>query len=80
MNWDQEKNSSIEEEVHASFVEIKTNYWIRNFIKIELIKPSYIGKRYERASSGFILDNTLDPIPDNILDRSNINPFENSII
>nr|WNK76137.1 RNA polymerase beta'' subunit [Neoscirpus dioicus]WNK76156.1 RNA polymerase beta'' subunit [Neoscirpus dioicus] len=75
LNWDQEQNSSIEEEVHASFVEIKTNYLIRNFIKIELIKPSYIGKRYERASSGFIPDNTLDPIPDNILDRSNINPF-----
>ena len=67
LNWDQEQNSSIEEEIHASFVEIKTNYLIRNFIKIELIKPSYIGKRYERASSGFI--------PDNILDRSNINPF-----
>nr|YP_010251965.1 RNA polymerase beta'' subunit [Carex agglomerata]QTX08807.1 RNA polymerase beta'' subunit [Carex agglomerata] len=75
LNWDQEQNSSIEEEVHASFVEIKTNYLIRNFIKIELIKPSYIGKRYERASSGFIPDNTLDPIPDNVLDRSNINPF-----
>jgi len=85
LNWDQKQNSSIEEEeeevhaseeeVHASFVEIKTNYLIRNFIKIELIKPSYIGKRYERASSGFIPDNTLDPIPDNVLDRSNINPF-----
>nr|YP_010499236.1 RNA polymerase subunit beta'' [Carex littledalei]UWT58513.1 RNA polymerase subunit beta'' [Carex littledalei] len=75
LNWDQEQNSSIEEEVHASFVEIKTNYLIRNFIKIELIKPSYIGKRYERASSGFIPDNTLDRIPYNILDRSNINPF-----
>jgi DNA-directed RNA polymerase subunit beta' len=75
LNWDQEQNSYIEEEVHASFVEIKTNYLIRNFIKIELIKPSYIGKRYERASSGFIPDNTLDPIPDNVLDRSNINPF-----
>jgi len=72
LNWDQEQNSSIEEEVHASFVEIKTNYLIRNFIKIELIKPSYIGKRYERASSGFIPDNTLDPIPYN---GSNINPF-----
>jgi DNA-directed RNA polymerase subunit beta' len=75
LNWDQKQNSSIEEEVHASFVEIKTNYLIRNFIKIELIKPSYIGKRYERASSGFIPDNTLDPIPDNVLDPSNINPF-----
>lgn len=75
LNWDQKQNSSIEEEVHASFVEIKTNYLIRNFIKIELIKPSYSGKRYERASSGFIPDNTLDPIPDNVLDRSNINPF-----
>nr|YP_010291451.1 RNA polymerase beta'' subunit [Cyperus flavidus]YP_010292797.1 RNA polymerase beta'' subunit [Cyperus sp. YangQE3368]ULQ64990.1 RNA polymerase beta'' subunit [Cyperus sp. YangQE3368]ULQ67457.1 RNA polymerase beta'' subunit [Cyperus flavidus] len=75
LNWHQEQNSSIEEEVHASFVEIKTNFLIRNFIKIELIKPSYIGKRYEKASSGFIPDNILDRIADNRLDRNNINPF-----
>ena len=75
LNWDREQNSSIEEEVHASFVEIKTNYLIRNFIKIELITPSYIGKRYERVSSGFIPHNILDRILDNRLDRSNVNPF-----
>jgi len=75
LNWDQEQNSSIEEEVHVSFVEIKTNFLIRNFIKIELIKSSDIGKRYERASSGFIPDNILDRIADNRLDHCNINPF-----
>nr|YP_009775057.1 RNA polymerase beta'' subunit [Eleocharis cellulosa]QJA15113.1 RNA polymerase beta'' subunit [Eleocharis cellulosa] len=75
LNWDREQNSSIEEEVHTLFVEIKTNYLNRNFIKIELITPSYIGKRYERASSGFISNNNLDRIFYNRLDRSNINPF-----
>jgi DNA-directed RNA polymerase subunit beta' len=75
LNWDREQNSSIEEEVHAVFVEIKTNYLNRNFIKIELITPSSIGKRYERASSGFISNNILDRILYNKLDHSNINPF-----
>nr|YP_009433794.1 RNA polymerase beta'' subunit [Hypolytrum nemorum]ANP26008.1 RNA polymerase beta'' subunit [Hypolytrum nemorum] len=69
LNWDQEQKGSIEEGVHASFVEVKINYLIRDFIKIELVKftISYIGKRYERASSGLISDNRLD--------RTNINPF-----
>nr|YP_010290864.1 RNA polymerase beta'' subunit [Gahnia tristis]ULQ66021.1 RNA polymerase beta'' subunit [Gahnia tristis] len=69
LNWNQEQNSSVEEEVHASFVEIKINYLIRRFIKFELVKSTilYTGKRYERASSGLITDNRLNP--------SNINPF-----
>nr|YP_010877021.1 RNA polymerase beta'' subunit [Hechtia confusa]WHE18817.1 RNA polymerase beta'' subunit [Hechtia confusa] len=67
-DWDQEKNGSIEE-VHASFVEVRANDIIRDFIRIELVKStiSYTGKRYDRASSGLI--------PDNGLDRTNINPF-----
>nr|YP_011033279.1 RNA polymerase beta'' subunit [Iris hoogiana]WRI14821.1 RNA polymerase beta'' subunit [Iris hoogiana] len=68
LNWDQEKNGSIEE-VHASFVEVRANDLIRDFIRIELVKSttSYTGKRYDTAGSGLI--------PDNRLDRTNINPF-----
>nr|YP_010291527.1 RNA polymerase beta'' subunit [Rapatea paludosa]ULQ67533.1 RNA polymerase beta'' subunit [Rapatea paludosa] len=68
LNWDQEQNASIEE-VHASFVEVRANDLIRNFIRIELVKSiiSYTGKRYDRASSEWI--------PDNGLDHNNINPF-----
>uniref|UniRef100_UPI00300313A5 RNA polymerase beta subunit n=1 Tax=Aspidistra australis TaxID=2917563 RepID=UPI00300313A5 len=68
LNWDQEKNGSMEE-VHASFVEVRANDLIRDFIRIELVKStiSYTGKRYDTAGSGLI--------PDNGLDRTNINPF-----
>uniref|UniRef100_UPI0030E5656A RNA polymerase beta'' subunit n=1 Tax=Alisma canaliculatum TaxID=120010 RepID=UPI0030E5656A len=70
LNWGQEKNSSIEEEVRASFVEIRTNDLIRDFIRIELVQSpisSYIVKRKDTAGSGFICHNGLDCI--------NINPF-----
>nr|YP_009334480.1 RNA polymerase beta subunit [Anemarrhena asphodeloides]AEX94801.1 RNA polymerase beta' subunit [Anemarrhena asphodeloides]APO11290.1 RNA polymerase beta subunit [Anemarrhena asphodeloides] len=68
LNWDQEKNGSLEE-VHASVVEVKANDLIRDFIRIELVKStiSYTGKRYDTAGSGLILNNGLD--------RTNINPF-----
>nr|YP_009249024.1 RNA polymerase beta' subunit [Baxteria australis]AMW67076.1 RNA polymerase beta' subunit [Baxteria australis] len=68
LNWDQEQNGSIEE-VHASLVEVRVNDLIRDFIRIELVNStiSYTVKRYDRASSGLI--------PDNGLDRTNINPF-----
>nr|AEX94821.1 RNA polymerase beta' subunit [Doryanthes palmeri] len=68
LNWDQEKNGSIEE-VHASFVEVRANDLIRDFIRIELVKStiSYTGKRYDTAGSGLI--------PYNGLDHTNINPF-----
>nr|YP_010229595.1 RNA polymerase beta'' subunit [Zephyranthes phycelloides]QQX44936.1 RNA polymerase beta'' subunit [Zephyranthes phycelloides] len=68
LNWDQEKKGSIEE-VRASFVEVRANDLIRDFIRIELVKStiSYAGKRYDTAGSGLI--------PDNGLDRTNINPF-----
>nr|YP_009731567.1 RNA polymerase beta' subunit [Allium kingdonii]QHQ72407.1 RNA polymerase beta' subunit [Allium kingdonii] len=68
LNWDQEKNGSIEE-VHASLVEVRVNDLIQNFIIIELVKSSisYVGKRYDTTGSGFI--------PDNGLDCTNINPF-----
>nr|YP_010725203.1 RNA polymerase beta'' subunit [Zephyra violiflora]WDW32416.1 RNA polymerase beta'' subunit [Zephyra violiflora] len=68
LNWDQEKKGSIEE-VHTSFVEVRANDLIRDFLRIELVKStiSYTGKRYDMAGSGLI--------PDNGLDRTNINPF-----
>nr|UXC96181.1 RNA polymerase beta'' subunit [Parahellenia malipoensis] len=68
LNWDQEQNGSTEE-VHASFIEVKANDLIRDFIRIELVKStiSYTGKRYDRASSGLISESGLD--------RININPF-----
>nr|YP_010233676.1 RNA polymerase beta'' subunit [Juncus effusus]QSZ78344.1 RNA polymerase beta'' subunit [Juncus effusus] len=69
LNWDQEQKDFIEQEAHASFVEIRTNDLIRDFIKMELVKSpiSYTEKRYDRANSGWI--------PDNRLNRTNINPF-----
>nr|YP_010189467.1 RNA polymerase beta' subunit [Polygonatum curvistylum]YP_010190317.1 RNA polymerase beta' subunit [Polygonatum prattii]QZK23079.1 RNA polymerase beta' subunit [Polygonatum cirrhifolium]QZK23334.1 RNA polymerase beta' subunit [Polygonatum curvistylum]QZK25289.1 RNA polymerase beta' subunit [Polygonatum prattii]WEW64280.1 RNA polymerase beta'' subunit [Polygonatum curvistylum] len=72
LNWDQEKNSSMEE-VHASFVEVRANDLIRDFIRIELVKStiSYTGKRYDTAGS--------ELIPDNGLDRTNINPFYSKV-
>nr|YP_010875420.1 RNA polymerase beta'' subunit [Calanthe tsoongiana]WHE15598.1 RNA polymerase beta'' subunit [Calanthe tsoongiana]WOC84129.1 RNA polymerase beta'' subunit [Calanthe tsoongiana] len=68
--WDQEKKSSIEEEVHASFVEIRANDLLRDFIRIELVKStiSYTEKRYDTAGSGFISNNELD--------RTHRNPFD----
>nr|YP_010290308.1 RNA polymerase beta'' subunit [Anarthria humilis]ULQ64074.1 RNA polymerase beta'' subunit [Anarthria humilis] len=68
LDWDQEKNGSIEG-AHASLVEVRANDLIRHFLRIELVKStiSYTGKRYDRASSGSILDNRLD--------RTNTNSF-----
>nr|WAW82151.1 RNA polymerase beta'' subunit [Polygonatum franchetii] len=72
LNWDQEKKGSMEE-VHASFVEVRANDLIRDFIRIELVKStiSYTEKRYDTAGSGLI--------PDNGLDRTNINPFYSKV-
>nr|QUS64309.1 RNA polymerase beta'' subunit [Bulbophyllum pentaneurum] len=70
LTWDQEKKSSIEEEVHASFVEIRANDLLRDFIRIELVKStiSYIEKRYDTAGSGLISNNELN--------NTHINPFD----
>nr|UDZ61186.1 RNA polymerase beta subunit [Sagittaria guayanensis] len=70
LNCGQEKNSSREEEVYASFIEISTKDLIRDFIRIELVQSpvsSYIVKRKHTAGSGFICHNGLDCI--------NMNPF-----
>nr|QUS64224.1 RNA polymerase beta'' subunit [Bulbophyllum menghaiense] len=70
LTWDQEKNSSIEEKVYASFVEIRANDLLRDFIRIELVKStiSYTEKRYDTAGSGLISNNELN--------NTHINPFD----
>nr|YP_010448382.1 RNA polymerase beta'' subunit [Camellia longipedicellata]UTQ75863.1 RNA polymerase beta'' subunit [Camellia longipedicellata] len=72
LNWDQEKKSSSIEEARASFVEIRTNGLIRDFLRIDLVKfsISYTGKRKDLSSSGLISDNGSD--------RTNINPFSST--
>nr|QSV09865.1 RNA polymerase beta'' subunit [Actinidia arguta]QSV09949.1 RNA polymerase beta'' subunit [Actinidia arguta] len=72
LNWDQEKKSSSIEEARASFVEIRTNGLIRDFLKIDLAKSfiSYNGKRNDPSGSEFISDNGSD--------RTNINPFSST--
>nr|ANO44540.1 RNA polymerase beta' subunit [Alstroemeria longistaminea] len=69
LNWDQEQNGSLKE-VHASFVEIRADGLIRDFIKMELTKSTilYSGKRYHTVGSGLISEKELD--------RTNINPFQ----
>nr|YP_009743580.1 RNA polymerase beta'' subunit [Amorphophallus konjac]QIE11367.1 RNA polymerase beta'' subunit [Amorphophallus konjac]WNE39460.1 RNA polymerase beta'' subunit [Amorphophallus konjac] len=68
LDWNQEQNGSIEG-VRASFVEIRTNDLICDFIRIELVKSPilYTGKRNCTVGSGLINHNRLD--------YTNINPF-----
>nr|QFV18894.1 RNA polymerase beta'' subunit [Caltha palustris] len=69
LNWDQNKNGSSIEEVHASFVEVRSNDLIRDFIRMDLVKfPfSYTRKRNDPEGSGLIHANESD--------RTNLNPF-----
>nr|YP_009234545.1 RNA polymerase beta'' subunit [Euptelea pleiosperma]AMD08263.1 RNA polymerase beta'' subunit [Euptelea pleiosperma] len=62
LNWDQDKNGSSIEEVHASFVEVRVNDLIRDFIRMDLVKSpiSYTGKRNDPAGSGLSPDNGSD--------------------
>nr|UDF85663.1 RNA polymerase beta'' subunit [Pittosporum lineare] len=71
-NWAQYKKSSSIEEACASFVEIRINGVIRNFLKIDLSKSpiSYTRKRNDPTGSGWISANGSD--------RTNINPFSSS--
>nr|YP_010242824.1 RNA polymerase beta'' subunit [Impatiens stenosepala]QTJ25956.1 RNA polymerase beta'' subunit [Impatiens stenosepala] len=59
LNWDEDKKSSSIEESHVSFVQIRTNNLIRDFLRIDLVKsPSlYTGKRNNLLDSGLISDN-----------------------
>nr|YP_010599984.1 RNA polymerase beta'' subunit [Gomphrena globosa]WAL04525.1 RNA polymerase beta'' subunit [Gomphrena globosa] len=52
VNWNQDKKSSSIEEARASFVEVRTNSMIRDFLRINLVKSaiSYIGKRNDPSS------------------------------
>nr|YP_009579270.1 RNA polymerase beta'' subunit [Hartia laotica]YP_010615279.1 RNA polymerase beta'' subunit [Stewartia sichuanensis]QBK39144.1 RNA polymerase beta'' subunit [Stewartia pteropetiolata]QBK39488.1 RNA polymerase beta'' subunit [Hartia laotica]WAS38034.1 RNA polymerase beta'' subunit [Stewartia sichuanensis] len=72
LNWDQDKKSSSIEEARASFVEIRTNGLIQDFLRIDLVKSSisYTGKRNDLSGSGLISDNGSD--------RTNINPFSST--
>nr|YP_009696489.1 RpoC2 [Hydrangea ampla]QEJ83310.1 RpoC2 [Hydrangea ampla] len=69
LNWGQDKKSSSIEEAHASFVEIRTNGLIQDFLKINLAKSpiSYTGKRNDPSGSGLISENGSD--------HTNINPL-----
>nr|YP_010251339.1 RNA polymerase beta'' subunit [Bryocarpum himalaicum]QTW91169.1 RNA polymerase beta'' subunit [Bryocarpum himalaicum] len=69
LNWEQDKKSSSIEAARASFVEIRTNGLMRDFLRIDLVKSSisYTRKRNDLSDSGLI--------PDNGSDRTNINPF-----
>nr|UFY98276.1 RNA polymerase beta'' subunit [Berberis diaphana] len=69
LNWDQEKNGSSMEEVHASFVEVRVKDLIRDFIRMDLVKSpiSYTRKRNSPAGSELILANGSD--------GTNLNPF-----
>nr|YP_011031467.1 RNA polymerase beta'' subunit [Centella asiatica]QJF46896.1 RNA polymerase beta'' subunit [Centella asiatica]WRB04620.1 RNA polymerase beta'' subunit [Centella asiatica] len=72
LNWTQDKKSSSIEEARTSFVEIRINGLIRDFLKIDLVKSpiSYTGKRNDPLGSGLISENGSD--------RININPFSSS--
>nr|YP_010033988.1 RNA polymerase beta'' subunit [Huodendron tibeticum]QOW83362.1 RNA polymerase beta'' subunit [Huodendron tibeticum] len=72
LNWDQDKKSSSIEEARTSFVEIRTNGLIRDFLRIDLVKSSisYIGKRNDPSGSGLISNNGSD--------CTNINPFSST--
>nr|YP_010997335.1 RNA polymerase beta'' subunit [Darlingtonia californica]UZS76861.1 RNA polymerase beta'' subunit [Darlingtonia californica] len=72
LNWDQDKKSSSIEEARASFVEIRTNDLIQDFLRIDLVKSSisYTGKRNDPSGSELISANGSD--------RTNINPFSST--
>nr|QGT33959.1 RNA polymerase beta' subunit [Chamaesium viridiflorum] len=72
LNCTQDKKSSYIEEARTSFVEIRINGLIRDFIKIDLVKSPilYTAKRNDPSGSGFISENGSD--------RTNINPFSSS--
>nr|YP_010395495.1 RNA polymerase beta'' subunit [Haplophyllum dauricum]UQJ73023.1 RNA polymerase beta'' subunit [Haplophyllum dauricum] len=69
LNWDQDNKGSSVKEVCASFVEVRTNGLIRDFLRINLVKSqiSYSRKRDHPSGSGFISDNGST--------RTNSNPF-----
>nr|DBA09233.1 TPA_asm: RNA polymerase beta'' subunit [Corydalis lupinoides] len=67
LNWDQDKKGSSREEIHASFVEVRVNDLIRDFLRMDLAKSAYNRKRNDPAGSGLI--------PDNGVACMNLKPF-----
>nr|QXE45922.1 RNA polymerase beta'' subunit [Haloragis erecta] len=69
LNWDQKKKGSSIVEAHASFIEVRTNDLIRDFLRIDLVKSpiSYIRKRNDPSDLGLIYNNGSD--------NTNIHPF-----
>nr|AUT83177.1 RpoC2 [Campanula rapunculoides] len=69
LSWDQDKKSSSSDEACASFVEIRTNALIKDFLRLDFEKPtiSYTIKRNELSGSGLISEPGSD--------RTNTNPF-----
>nr|YP_011008993.1 RNA polymerase beta'' subunit [Asyneuma japonicum]WPV76246.1 RNA polymerase beta'' subunit [Asyneuma japonicum] len=69
LNWDQDKKSSSSDEARASFVEIRTNALIKDFLRIDFAKStiSYPLKRNALSGSGLISERGSE--------RTNINPF-----
>nr|YP_009571251.1 RNA polymerase beta subunit [Celosia argentea]QBC67013.1 RNA polymerase beta subunit [Celosia argentea] len=66
LNWNQDKKSSSIEEARASFIEVRTNGMIRDFLKIDLVKSDifYIGKRDDPSSE-----------KNEVSNHTNMNPF-----
>nr|YP_010181879.1 RNA polymerase beta'' subunit [Primula ambita]QVD44441.1 RNA polymerase beta'' subunit [Primula ambita]QVD44524.1 RNA polymerase beta'' subunit [Primula ambita] len=74
LNWEQDKKMSSIEEARASFVEIRTNGLMRDFLRIYLAKSSisYTRKRNDLSDFGLL--------PDNGSDSTNINPFSSTFL
>nr|ANJ04380.1 RNA polymerase beta subunit 2 [Aconitum kusnezoffii] len=71
LNWDQDKKGSSIEEVHASFVEVRVNDLIRDFIRMDLVKSLILYTRKRNDPAGLI--------PANGSDRTNLNPFYSKV-
>nr|YP_010474765.1 RNA polymerase beta'' subunit [Corydalis fargesii]UVH69052.1 RNA polymerase beta'' subunit [Corydalis fargesii] len=67
LNWDQDKKGSSREEIHASFVEVRVNDLIRDFLRMDLAKSAYNRKRNDPAGSRLI--------PENGVACMNLKPF-----
>nr|YP_010849700.1 RNA polymerase beta'' subunit [Lobelia heyneana]WGH10981.1 RNA polymerase beta'' subunit [Lobelia heyneana] len=72
LNWDQDKKSSSIDEARASFVEIRTNGLLQDFLRIDFAKSpiSYPLKRNDLSGSGLISESDSD--------RPRINPFSST--
>ena len=69
LNWDHDKKNSSSDEAWASFVELRTNALIKDFLRIDFAKStlSYTIKRNALSGSGLIYERGSE--------RTNINPF-----